>query len=115
VVCTVDTLDAVEELEADDEEDEVEEEYEVAARSTSSSRSDDAAFVDDPADPVDAVDAAVDDACGAVAANQAPRPRNDAALTAPVMRRARRAGCGFGFDFWAVVMGPACARSRKTT
>ena len=37
------------------------------------------------------------------------RPRNDAALTAPVMRRARRAGCGF-----RRAHGGACARSRKT-
>jgi hypothetical protein len=81
-------------------------EYEVAACSISSSRVLEADFVEvDDAPFVAAV--AVE--LGACAANHAPRPRNDAALTAPVMRRARRAGCGFG-----VLMVGACARCGKT-
>jgi hypothetical protein len=108
-VCALDALDAVLVLAVDDEleADELDE-YDVAACSISSSRSDDSDLVDVVAVPVDA---AVEAACGAVAANQAPRPRNDAALTAPVMRRARRAGCGF----LVVVMCGACAHSCKTT
>ena len=72
-------------------------EYDDAVCATSSSRSADTVFVafvaDDDCEPV----AAVATVLGACAANHAPRPRKDAALTAPVIRRARRAGCGF-FD-----------------
>jgi hypothetical protein len=93
-VCALDAVDAVLE------------EYEVAACSISSSRSVEIEFVDD--EPVVAAVAVV---LGAWAANHAPRPRNDAALTAPVMRRARRAGCGF----LVVLMCGACAHPRKTT
>jgi hypothetical protein len=85
-VWAVDAVDAVDAVAVD------EELAGVAACSISSSSSDDSDRLDVVDEPVDA---AVDDAWGAVAANQAPRPRNDAALTAPVMRRARRAGCGF--------------------
>ena len=70
--------------------------YAVAELEISSSRALVAeAFVEVEDEPVDA---AVEVELGAVAANQAPRPRNDAALTAPVMRRARRAGWGFRFS-----------------
>jgi hypothetical protein len=105
VVCAADD-ELVEDDEADDDE---RVEYDVAALDTSSSRSLDDAFV--AVDEPDDVAAAVELEPGAWAANQAPRPRNDAALTAPVMRRARRAGCGF----FAVVMVGACARPGKTS
>ena len=60
-------------------------EYEVAdcVISLSSADVEDAVFV-----VPDTVDAAVAVVLGAWAANHAPRPRKDAALTAPVMRRA---------------------------
>ena len=102
MVCADDEVE--DDVEADDER----EEYDVAALeiSSSTSRDDDLVAVDDPDD----VDAADDVVAGAWAANQVARPRQDAALTAPVMRRARRAGCGF------LVGGMlrACARPRKT-
>jgi hypothetical protein len=100
VVCDddVDALDAVLVLAELDE-------YEVADCVISSSSADVEHAVFVVADPVDAVAVVL----GAWAANHAPRPRNDAALTAPVMRRARRAGCGFG-----LLMVGACARERKT-
>jgi hypothetical protein len=106
VVC-----DDVDEL--DDTGDEDDDEDAVAVLETSSSRAldDDFVTVDEPEDPDDPeVAAAVEVVPGAWAANQAARPRNDAALTAPVMRRARRAGWRFG-----VVMDRSCARPRKTT
>jgi hypothetical protein len=86
--------EADDELEVDDTVDDDCVEYDVAALETSSSRAlDDALLaVDELLDELDDVDAAVAVVEGACAANQAPRPRNDAALTAPVMRRARRAG-----------------------
>jgi len=113
VVCAVDALDAVDAVDAVEEavdaldtDDAVLEEYEVAACWISSSSSVEADFVvDEPAV------AAVAVVLGACAANQAPRPRKDAALTAPVIRRARRAGWGF-FD---EVMVRACARAGKST
>jgi len=102
VVWAVDWVDAVDAVDADA----VLEEYEVAACRISSSSSVEADFVvDEPAV------AAVAVVLGACAANQAPRPRKDAALTAPVIRRARRAGWGF-FD---EVMVRACARAGKST
>ena len=71
-------------------------EYVDAARSISSSSSLDTEFDDvEAAEPTEPELAAVAVVLGACAANHAPSPRNDAALTAPVMRRARRAGCGF--------------------
>ena len=81
--------------------------YEVADCVISSSRVLDADFV--------AVDdapfvAAVAVELGACAVNHAPRPRTEAALTAPVMRRARRAGWGFV----VVRMDGACARCDKS-
>ena len=83
---------------------EVLEEYDDATSPTSSSRSVDCDFdVEDGDEPGLAAVAVV---LGAWAANHAPRPRNEAALTAPVMRRARRAGCGF----FVVGMRGACAR-----
>jgi hypothetical protein len=107
-VCALDCVDAVDAVDAllvlrfavlD--------EYEVADCVISSSRVVDADFV--------AVDdapfvAAVAVELGACAANHAPRPRKDAALTTPVMRRARRAGWGF----FVVRMDGACARCGKT-
>jgi len=107
-VCALDCVDAVDAVDAllvlrfaaPDE-------YEVAACSISSSRVLEVDFVEvDDASVVAAV--AVE--LGACAANHAPRPRNEAALTAPVMRRARRAGWGF----FVVRMDGACARSGKT-
>jgi len=76
---------------APDETDGEREEYDVAALDTSSSAGDALVAVDEPVDEAAAVEAVL----GACAANHAPRPRNEAALTAPVIRRARRAGCGF--------------------
>jgi hypothetical protein len=98
----------------DDADDDAVDEDDVAALETSLSRplDDDFATVDvaeDPDDPED-VAAAVEVVPGAWAANQAARARNDAALTAPVRRRARRAGWGFG-----VLMERSCAPPRKTT
>jgi len=85
-------------------------EDDVATREISSSRSADALLtVTDRADESEA--AAVEVAWGAVAANHAPRPRKEAALTAPVMRRAPRAGCGFV----RFCMTRACTRRRKST
>jgi hypothetical protein len=88
-------------------------EDDVATLEISSSRSVAVDFVavddaDDPDEPV--ADAAAVVGLGAWAANHAPSPRNDAALTAPVMRRARRAGCGF----FGSVMVRGCARGDKT-
>ena len=103
-MCALDAVDTVDAVDAVDADDAVLEEYEVAARSISSSRSVESDFVDE--EPVVAAVAVV---LGAWAANHAPRPRNDAALRAPVMRRARRAGCGFG-----VLMLGCCTRRRKT-
>ena len=88
-------------------------EDDVATLEISSSRSVAVDFVavddaDDPDEPV--ADAAAVVGLGAWAANHAPSPRNDAALTAPVMRRARRAGCGF----FGRLMVRGCARVDKT-
>ena len=97
----------------DDADDDAVDEDDVAALETSLSRPlDDFATVDVPEDPDDPEDvaAAVEVVPGAWAANQAARARNDAALTAPVRRRARRAGWGFG-----VLMDRSCAPPRKTT
>jgi hypothetical protein len=109
-VCALDCVDAVEEVDAVDAllvlRLAVFDEDEVAACSISSSRALEADFV---AVDVAPFVAAVAVELGACAANHAPRPRNDAALTAPVMRRARRAGCGFG-----VLMVGACARCGKS-
>jgi len=80
--------------------------YEVAVLETSSSRSEAAVLV---AVDLELLGAAVAVVLGACAANQTPRPRKDAALTAPVRRRARRAGWGFCF----VRMVRACARRGK--
>jgi hypothetical protein len=106
----VDLLD--DEPDDDDPVDEERDEYDVAGLETSSSRSLDDALVavDEPDDEPD-VDAALAVVEGACAANKAARPRNDAALTAPVTRRARRAGWGF---FGGVMQG-ACAPPRKST
>jgi len=98
-------LDCVDVL-ADDDVEADEDDAATAVLEISSSRSaadDLVAVVVDP-------DAVAAEPPGACAANHAPRPTNAAALTAPVMRRAGRAGCGF-----FVVMGGACARHRKTT
>ena len=84
-------------------------EDEVADSAISSSSSVAVDFVDDVDDP-DEAGAAVFVVLGAWAANHAPSPRNDAALTAPVMRRARRAGCGF----FGRLMVRECARLGKT-
>jgi hypothetical protein len=90
VVCALDDVDAMDAVLVLARLDE----YDNAVCATSSSRSSDTVFVvfvavvDEPA---------VATVLGACAANHAPRPRKDAALTAPVIRRARRAGCGF-FD-----------------
>jgi hypothetical protein len=92
---------AAEEVDEDDDE-----EYEVGALEISSSRSRDDVLV--TVDECDDIAVALTVAAGACAANQAPRPRKDAALTTPVMRRARRAGWGC----FREVMHGGCARSR---
>jgi hypothetical protein len=92
----------------DDDDADEENDGDTAACVTSSSRSVDTDF--DAVDVrVELVLPAVADVLGTCAANHAPRPRNDAALTAPVIRRARRAGCGF----FVVRMVGACARRGK--
>ena len=108
----VDWVDATDELDAVDAVLErwlvALDEYVVAVCVISSSISLEVSFdavADEP------VPAAVVVVLGAWAANHAPKPRKDAALTAPVIRRARRAGCGF----LEVVMEGSCARRRKST
>ena len=64
----------------------------VEISSSRSSEAVDADLVAVDDEPVVAADVVV---LGACAANHAPSPTNDAALTTPAMRRARRAGCGF--------------------
>ena len=107
MVCEVDE-ELVDEDADEDAVDDEREEYDVAVLETSSSSAVDALVAaDEPED----VAAAVDVVFGAWPANQAARPRNAAALTAPVTRRAWRAG----WRFFGVVMDRACARPRKTT
>jgi hypothetical protein len=85
-------------------------EYEVADCVISSSRSALEVAVAVFVDPEELATVALAVVLGACAANHAPSPRNEAALTAPVMRRARRAGWGR----FVVRMDGACARRGKT-